>query len=91
MTSPTYTIGHRFEGEPPVSHLDLYRLEALAPADWAALEPYFAGAITFVEWPERAAGWLPAPRVSVRLAHLGPEARTIELESAEPGLLSGLL
>ena len=23
VTSPTYTIGHRYEGEPDVSHLDL--------------------------------------------------------------------
>ena len=91
VTSPTYTIGHRHEGEPPVSHLDLYRLDALAPADWAALEPYFEGAITFVEWPERAVGWLPTPRVRVALAHLGPEERAIQLETAEPSLLSGLL
>jgi nucleoside-diphosphate-sugar epimerase len=31
VTSPTYTIGHRYDG---VSHLDLYRLERLTEADW---------------------------------------------------------
>ena len=53
VTSPTYTIGHRYDG---VSHLDLYRFEELTDADWGALEPYFAGAIVFVEWPERGGG-----------------------------------
>ena len=30
VTSPTYTIGHRYEGEPDVSHLDLYRFTAVS-------------------------------------------------------------
>ena len=25
VTSPTFTIGHRYDGRVPVSHLDLYR------------------------------------------------------------------
>ena len=29
VTSPTFTIGHRYRGRVPVSHLDLYRLERL--------------------------------------------------------------
>jgi len=88
VTSPTYTIGHRFDG---VSHLDLYRFEQLTDADWGALEPYFADAIVFVEWPERGAGRLPPPRVVARLGHVDEEHRSIALESAEPGLLAGLL
>ena len=54
VTSPTYTIGHRYEGEPDVSHLDLYRFTAVSPAEWGDLEPYFEDAIVFVEWPEAA-------------------------------------
>ena len=37
VTSPTYTIGHRYEGEPDVSHLDLYRFTAVTPAEWGDL------------------------------------------------------
>jgi tRNA threonylcarbamoyladenosine biosynthesis protein TsaE len=88
VTSPTYTIGHRYDG---VSHLDLYRFEQLTDADWGALEPYFEDAIVFVEWPERGIGRLPPPRVSVELAHVDAERREIRLESGEPGLLAGLL
>jgi len=88
VTSPTYTIGHRHDG---VSHLDLYRFEQVSDADWGALEPYFAGAIVFVEWPERAGGRLPPPRVTVKLGHVDEDHRSIELEAHEPGLLAGLI
>ena len=81
VTSPTYTIGHRYEGRVPVSHLDLYRLEAMSDADWGALEPYFEGAICFVEWPEAGAAALPAPRLRVRLSHVDEGRRLIVLES----------
>jgi tRNA threonylcarbamoyladenosine biosynthesis protein TsaE len=77
VTSPTYTIGHRYEGMPDVSHLDLYRFTAVSPAEWADLEPYFEGAIVFVEWPEAAAGGLPAPRAEVRLEHVDEVRRRI--------------
>ena len=80
VTSPTYTIGHRYEGRVPVSHLDLYRLTEVSEADWGAVEPYFEGAVCFVEWPEAAAGVLAEPRLQVRLAHVDERRRLIVLE-----------
>ena len=88
VTSPTYTIGQRYDG---VSHLDLYRFERLTDADWGALEPYFEAAIVFVEWPERAGGRLPRPRVRVQLGHVDEQRRSVALSSEEPDLLAGLL
>jgi tRNA threonylcarbamoyladenosine biosynthesis protein TsaE len=80
VTSPTYTIGHRYEGEPDVSHLDLFRFAGVSAAEWADLEPYFDDAIVFVEWPEAGLGGLPPVRVAVRLEHAGPTARRIHVE-----------
>lgn len=88
VTSPTYTIGHRYDG---VSHVDLYRFEQLTDADWGALEPYFADAIVFVEWPERAIGKLPPARVRVGLGHVDEGRRSIALASEDPDLLAGLI
>jgi tRNA threonylcarbamoyladenosine biosynthesis protein TsaE len=88
VTSPTYTIGHRYDG---VSHLDLFRFEQLTAADWGALEPYFDDAIVFVEWPERAGGRLPPPRVTVQLGHVDERRRSIALSSDEAHLLAGLV
>jgi tRNA threonylcarbamoyladenosine biosynthesis protein TsaE len=80
VTSPTYTIGHRYEGRVPVAHLDLYRFEGVSEADWGALEPYFDDAVVFVEWPEAAGGSLPEPRLRVRLEHVDEKRRLIVLE-----------
>jgi tRNA threonylcarbamoyladenosine biosynthesis protein TsaE len=80
VTSPTYTIGHRYRGNVDVSHLDLYRFEGFSPAEWGDLEPYFDGAVCFVEWPEAADSALPAPRARVRLAHAGEDRRRITVE-----------
>jgi tRNA threonylcarbamoyladenosine biosynthesis protein TsaE len=85
VTSPTFTIGHRYEGgRLPVAHLDLYRLEGLAGEDPALLDDYLApGAVAFVEWPPVAEPELGGHRVlAVRLAHAGGDRREIELAAA---------
>ena len=87
VTSPTYTIGHRYAGRVPVAHLDLYRFTAVSPAEWGDLEPYFEGTIAFVEWPEAAGEELPDPRVRVRLRHRDLVHRLVELDSEEKSLL----
>jgi tRNA threonylcarbamoyladenosine biosynthesis protein TsaE len=90
VTSPTFTIGHRYPGEPDVSHLDLFRFQGLSAAEWGDLEPYFQDAICFVEWPEAAGGALPPVRVAVRLSHVDPTHRLISLDSSEKALLNRL-
>jgi tRNA threonylcarbamoyladenosine biosynthesis protein TsaE len=81
VTSPTFAIGHRYEGRVPVAHLDLYRYETLGEPDWGDLEPYFDGAVAFVEWPEVAEAFL-APTVRVRLRLAGEDRRLIEIQKA---------
>jgi tRNA threonylcarbamoyladenosine biosynthesis protein TsaE len=81
VTSPTYTIGHRYHGERgEVSHLDLYRFEGVSAAEWGDLEPYFDNAIAFVEWPEAGEGVLPAPRFTVRLRHADGARRMVSID-----------
>jgi tRNA threonylcarbamoyladenosine biosynthesis protein TsaE len=80
VTSPTYTIGHRYAGGVSVSHLDLFRFQGIDEADWGALEPYFEDAVVFIEWPELGGGALPPPRARVRLEHLAEGRRLIEVE-----------
>src|SRR6188472_2173581 len=54
VTSPTFVVGHAYEGsEGPLAHLDLYRLAGMGDEDPGLLDPYFTpGTIAFVEWPE---------------------------------------
>ncbi len=87
VTSPTFTIGHRYRGDVEVSHLDLYRFDSVSPAEWGDLEPYFDGAVCFVEWPEAAGDALPPVRVRVRLRHAGDDRRLLTLEADDASLL----
>jgi len=90
VTSPTYTIGHRYHGRVDVSHLDLFRFRDVSPAEWGDLEPYFDDAVVFVEWPEAGVGVLPLPRVAVRLEHDEGDVRLVRIEhDADPGVRHG--
>jgi tRNA threonylcarbamoyladenosine biosynthesis protein TsaE len=87
VTSPTYTIGHRYHGrDGDVSHLDLYRFSDLSAAEWGDLEPYFDDAIVFVEWPEAGADALPSPRFAVRIEYGEGDARIVAVSDADPGV-----
>jgi tRNA threonylcarbamoyladenosine biosynthesis protein TsaE len=66
VTSPTFVVGHLFQGARTAVahldlyrlaglHLDLYRLAGLADEDPGLLDPYFGpDVVSFVEWPEHA-------------------------------------
>jgi tRNA threonylcarbamoyladenosine biosynthesis protein TsaE len=79
VTSPTFSIGHRYAGrQVAVAHLDLYRLEGLDAEEPELLSDYLGpGRIAFVEWPEQAHGELPAASVEVTLEHVGGDRRRI--------------
>jgi len=90
VTSPTFTIGHRYHGRVDVSHLDLFRFRRMSAAEWGDLEPYFDEAIVFVEWPEAGAGVLPRARVAVRLEHGEDGTRLVTIDrGADPGIRHG--
>ena len=83
VSSPTFTIGHRYDARIPVAHLDLYRVRRLGAEDWGDLEPYFDGTIAFVEWPEHAGAWLPSVRAAVTLAHIDESHRRVTIDSED--------
>ncbi|MDQ6606703.1 MAG: tRNA (adenosine(37)-N6)-threonylcarbamoyltransferase complex ATPase subunit type 1 TsaE [Actinomycetota bacterium] len=83
VSSPTFTIGQRYEAPVTVAHLDLFRLENLDDEDPALLDDYVGpDMITFIEWPgavqKRLAG-LEVRLRRVRLEHAGGDRRTVVL------------
>jgi tRNA threonylcarbamoyladenosine biosynthesis protein TsaE len=83
VSSPTYTLGHRYAGPVPVAHIDLYRVRGLGAEEWGNLEPYFDGTIAFVEWPEHAGAWLPPVRAAVTLVHVDESHRRVTIEPSD--------
>ncbi|HLM30705.1 MAG TPA: tRNA (adenosine(37)-N6)-threonylcarbamoyltransferase complex ATPase subunit type 1 TsaE [Solirubrobacterales bacterium] len=84
VVSPTFTIGRRYRGRIPVSHLDLYRLVDLAGEEPGMLDDYLTpDAISFVEWPEVAVD-APLPEgvavaLRIELRHAGGDRREVEI------------
>jgi tRNA threonylcarbamoyladenosine biosynthesis protein TsaE len=85
VISPTFTIGARYAGRVPISHLDLHRLEDLDAEVPGLLDDYLTpDAIVFVEWP--AAGRdAVAATVRVEIAHAGGDRRSIAVTGPDRG------
>jgi tRNA threonylcarbamoyladenosine biosynthesis protein TsaE len=83
VTSPTFTIGQRYAGPVPVSHVDLFRIADLRDEDPDLLADYLRGdTISFVEWPshgQEAVGGFARIAAIVRIEHAGGDRRTVEV------------
>jgi len=81
VTSPTFVVGHLYDGPSArLAHLDLYRLAGLDDEDPGLLEPYFGpDTISFVEWPERGEPGDRPVTHRVRLDHAGGDRRRIRV------------
>jgi tRNA threonylcarbamoyladenosine biosynthesis protein TsaE len=86
VTSPTFTIGHVYEGRVPVAHLDLFRLADLGQEDPALLDDYITPeSVAFIEWPGAAEPWLEHITRRVEIRHAGGDRREIELDLDSAG------
>jgi tRNA threonylcarbamoyladenosine biosynthesis protein TsaE len=87
VTSPTFSIGHRYRAaNVTVCHLDLYRLGGLDAEDPALLDDYLGpGRIAFVEWPLEEGSALPNVRIRVALGHLGGNRRSVHVGNGGEG------
>lgn len=82
VTSPTFTIGQRYQGSVSVSHIDLYRITEPAREDPALLEDYLSpDAVVFVEWPRVAEPLLERVAARIEIRHAGGDEREIELST----------
>jgi tRNA threonylcarbamoyl adenosine modification protein YjeE len=83
VPSPTFTLTQTYTlPRFAVVHVDLYRLSGSAELAELGLDDAPEGAVTLVEWPDRAAGFLPADRLEIALTleptH-GPNARNVQI------------
>jgi tRNA threonylcarbamoyladenosine biosynthesis protein TsaE len=90
VTSPTFTIGQRYDAPVPIAHVDLFRIQSLDEEDPDLLEDYLRpDTIAFVEWPahggESLAG-LGQIAARVRIEHVGDDARAIEIDRTPAGV-----
>src|ERR1700754_2610842 len=68
VPSPTFTLMQVYElPRFPVVHADLYRLTGAAELAELGFDDLPEGAVVLLEWPDRAAGFLPPDRIDVTL------------------------
>ena len=77
--SPTFTILQHYDGrDTPLVHADFYRLAGPDDLHQIGFSEATQGAVTLVEWGERAASALPADRLDITLEfdpERGPDTR----------------
>lgn len=77
IKSPTYSLIESYAANGvALHHLDLYRIADPGELEWLGLADLTQGdSLLLVEWPERGAGALPAPDLSLHLAYAGAGRR----------------
>ncbi len=83
VTSPTFTLAHRYRTSPPVTHVDLWRLGHLQEVvDLALDEELDEGGVVVVEWGEAAEPLYGADALVVHLDWgRSDDERTIAVEA----------
>ena len=83
VPSPTFTLAQHYDlPSYPLLHADLYRINGPGELEEIGLAPLPEGTVALIEWPERAAGALPADRIDIAFSHrpaLGSAARAAEI------------
>lgn len=80
VSSPTFTIIHRYAGRLPLYHIDLYRIETPGSFASIGLDEYLEGdGVVVIEWADHGWGCLPTEMLTFRFRYAGSETRTIEI------------
>jgi N-acetylmuramate 1-kinase len=81
VPSPTFTFIQTYDVPRfPLVHADLYRLGSTAELGELGFDDLPDGAVVLMEWPDRAAGFLPPDRLDITFTlapQLGAEARNV--------------
>jgi tRNA threonylcarbamoyladenosine biosynthesis protein TsaE len=81
VTSPTFTLVHKYEGTTRVYHVDLYRVGDHRDLETLGLEDIFSEqAIVIVEWPDRLQLRTDWPVLRIGLEHISEDVRRIVIE-----------
>ncbi len=80
VTSPTYTLVNEYHGRLTLFHIDVYRLEGSSDLEDIGFDEILAAdGVTVIEWAEKILDILPQERLSILLAILDDQSRSLEI------------
>ena len=88
VPSPSFAIVQPYEAlDPPIWHVDLYRIENASDLDELGLEDIRGDGVLIVEWPDHAGrdAWPEALALSLQVANDGSRALTAEVPASWEG------
>jgi tRNA threonylcarbamoyladenosine biosynthesis protein TsaE len=90
VTSPTFTLVHKYDHGSVVYHVDLYRVGDFHDLETLGLEDFLTEqAIVIVEWPEKLALRTDWPVLRILLEHAAEDTRKISIRD-DAGVLRAL-
>ena len=76
ITSPTFNIIKEYDGELPLYHMDVYRLEG--NIDNIGLTDYFTkGGVVVIEWADMIKDYLPKDRLDIKIKLVDENTRVL--------------
>lgn len=79
ITSPTFTIIKEYDGELPLYHMDVYRLNG--SVEGTGIEEYFhKGGVVVIEWADMIHDILPEERLDIKFKVVGENSRVLILK-----------
>ena len=82
VTSPTFVLIARHQGELPLYHFDAYRLSAASEMSAIGAEEMLYGkGVCVIEWADRMAEILPEDRLEIRMIVTAETGRNIRVRS----------
>jgi len=82
--SPSFTFRHRYDGDPPIEHIDLFRIDDPAEMAELGLEEALDGrAVALIEWWRNAPDAIPPRRYEIEIQGAGDHPRTIILREPQ--------
>ena len=81
VTSPTFTLIHKYERGARAYHIDLYRITDAHDLSTLGIDDIFGEkTVVIVEWPEKLSLHLDWPILRVHLEHVDENTRRIRIE-----------
>ena len=78
ITSPTFAIIKEYDGELPLYHMDVYRLDG--NTEGVGIEEYFTqGGVVVIEWADTIKDILPEERLDIKFKVLDENRRVLHL------------